>query len=60
MSVRAVEGHLVCMDIVRLPVVADGFGVGTASAMLIVDEREREDKNIDALEPRLANEGCQL
>ncbi len=55
--VSAVEGHLVCMDIVRLPVVADGFGVGTASAMLIVDEREREDKNIDALEPRLANEG---
>jgi nucleotide-binding universal stress UspA family protein len=55
--VRSVEGHLVCMDVVRLPVVADGFGVGTASTMLIMDERDREDKNIDALEPRLANEG---
>lgn len=55
--VRAVEGHLVCMNVVSLPVVADGFGVGTASAMLIMDEREREDKNIDALGPRLAKEG---
>ncbi|MBO9574570.1 MAG: universal stress protein [Sphingobium sp.] len=55
--VRAVEGHLLCLDVVRLPVVADGFGVGTASAMLIVDEREREDTNIDRLEPRLVTEG---
>jgi nucleotide-binding universal stress UspA family protein len=55
--VRAVEGHLVCLDVVQLPVVADGFGVGTASAMLIVDEREREDENVQALEPRLAGEG---
>ncbi len=37
--------------------VADGFGVGTASAMLIMDEREREDGNIAALEPRLVSEG---
>jgi nucleotide-binding universal stress UspA family protein len=55
--VRALEGHLLCLDVVRLPVVADGFGVGTASAMLIVDEREREDSNIDRLEPRLRGEG---
>lgn len=55
--VRAVEGHLVCLDIVRVPVIADGVGVGSASAMLIIDEREREDSNIDRLEPRLANEG---
>ncbi len=54
--VRAVEGHLVCLDVVQLPVVADGFGVGTASAMLIVDEREREDENVEALQPRLAGE----
>lgn len=54
---RAVEGHLVCLDVVQLPVVADGFGVGTASAMLIVDEREREDQNVETLEPRLAGEG---
>ena len=55
--VRAVEGHLLCLDVVRLPVVADGFGVGTASAMLIMDEREREDGNVERLRPRLANEG---
>lgn len=55
--VRAVEGHLVCLDVVQLPVVADGFGVGPASAMLVADEREREDKNVEALAPRLAGEG---
>jgi nucleotide-binding universal stress UspA family protein len=54
---RAVEGHLVCLDVVQLPVVADGFGIGGASAMLIADEREREDSNIDTLDPRIANEG---
>lgn len=55
--VRAVEGHLLCLDVVRIPAVVDGFGVGTASAMLIMDEREREDSNMEALEPRLAKEG---
>ena len=55
--VRAVEGHLICLDVVRLPVIADGFGVGTASAMLIMDERQREDSNIAALTPRLVSEG---
>lgn len=54
---RAIEGHLVCLDVVRMPVVADGFGMGGASAVLVMDEREREDSNIDRLEPRLANEG---
>ncbi len=54
---RALEGHMICMDVVQLPVVADGLGVGTASAMLVMDEREREDGNIDRLEPRLASEG---
>lgn len=55
--VRALDGHLVCLDVVGLPVIADGFGVGTATATLIVDERDQEDKNINALEPRLVNEG---
>jgi len=55
--VRALEGHLVCLDVVGLPVIADGFGIGTATAALIVDERDREDENINRLEPRLANEG---
>lgn len=55
--VRALEGHLLCLDVVRMPVIADGVGVGSASAMLIIDEREREDDNIDRLDPRLAGEG---
>jgi len=55
--VRAFEGHLVCLDVVRMPVVADGFGLGGASTALILDEREREDSNIERLDPRLANEG---
>lgn len=54
---RAVEGHLVCLDVVHMPVIADGFGVGGGSGVLIMDEREREDGNVERLEPRLANEG---
>ena len=26
--VRAVEGHLLCLDVVQMPVIADGFGAG--------------------------------
>lgn len=54
--VRAVEGHLLCLDVVQMPIMADGFGVGGAG-VLLMDEREREDRNVEALEPRLANEG---
>jgi nucleotide-binding universal stress UspA family protein len=54
--VRAVEGHLVCLDVVQMPIMADGFGIGGAG-VLLMDEQEREDKNIETLEPRLANEG---
>ncbi|MBB5987897.1 universal stress protein [Sphingobium lignivorans] len=55
--VRAVEGHLVCLDVVQMPVIADGFGVGGGAGVLLMDEREREDSNVERLEPRLANEG---
>ncbi|MBN8817215.1 MAG: universal stress protein [Sphingomonas sp.] len=55
--VRAFEGHLVCLDVVQMPVVADGFGVGGGTGVLLMDEREREDSNVERLEPRLANEG---
>jgi len=55
--VRAVEGHLICLDVVQVPVMTDGFGVGGGAGMLLVDEREREDGNVARLEPRLANEG---
>ena len=55
--VRAIEGHMVCLDVVQMPVIADGFGVGGGSGVLIMDEREREDSNVEKLEPRFANEG---
>ncbi|MBT2186303.1 universal stress protein [Sphingobium nicotianae] len=55
--VRAVEGHLVCLDVVQMPVIADGFGIGGAPGVMLLDERENEDGNVDRLEPRLANEG---
>jgi nucleotide-binding universal stress UspA family protein len=54
---RALEGHLVCLDVVRLPIMADGFGMGDPTGALIMDERDREDDNVARLEPRLANEG---
>jgi len=55
--VRAVEGHLLCLDVVQMPLVADGFGIGGGTGVMLMDEREREDRNVEALEPRLANEG---
>lgn len=55
--VRAVEGHLLCLDVVQMPVVTDEFGLGGGAGVLLIDEREREDSNVERLEPRLANEG---
>jgi nucleotide-binding universal stress UspA family protein len=54
--VRAVEGHLVCLDVVPMPVMADGFGVGGGVGVLLIDEREREDNNVTRLEQRLSQE----
>ena len=55
--VRTLAGHLVCLDVVPMPVVADGFGLGGAPGLLMMDAREGEDSNVARLEPRLANEG---
>jgi len=56
-ATRAVDGHLVCLDLLRMPVVVDAYGVGVGQAAVILDEREREDSHIGRLEPRLRNEG---
>jgi len=55
--VRAVEGHLLCLDVLMAPIIADGFGVGGGEGILLAEEREREDANVERLEPRLAKEG---
>ncbi len=53
--VRAVEGHLTCLDVAVTPVMADdGYG---AFEMLMLEERQREAANRATLEPRLAAEG---
>ncbi len=53
---RAVDGHLVCLDVVQMPIVADGFGAGDSAGLLLMDEREREDSNVSRLETRLGGE----
>ncbi len=55
--VRTVQGHLVCLDVVHVPMITDGFGMASAPAVMLMDERDSEDSNVDRLEPRLANEG---
>lgn len=53
--VRAVEGHLSCLDVAILPNIAgDFYG---ATAMLLEDERTRESTNKARLEQRLGHEG---
>lgn len=55
---RALAGHLTCLDVTMLPVLAgDIYGGGYGTAVLLDDEREREGKNKAALETRLAHEG---
>jgi nucleotide-binding universal stress UspA family protein len=50
---RAVTGHIVCLDLLRVPVVVDAFGAGASQAAVILDEREREDRLVDTLRARL-------
>ena len=59
--VRVLDGHLSCVDVSLLPVfVGDiyaGYYAGAAEAMLLQEERDREDTNRDKIEARLAREG---
>lgn len=56
---RALDGHLACVDVALLPVLAgdDYPGGGYAQAMILSDEEARESVNKAALEARLAREG---
>lgn len=53
--VRAVEGHLICLDVALIPdLIGDPYGVG---GLLLDEERAREGDNRQRLEQRLAVEG---
>jgi nucleotide-binding universal stress UspA family protein len=55
--VRAVDGHLTCLDVAAImPFVGEDVGV-SGGAMLISLEQEREAANRSKLEPRIAAEG---
>jgi nucleotide-binding universal stress UspA family protein len=54
--VRAVDGHLHCLDVSLLPPLPDCSFDGAADALLMTDERTREDANKAAIERRLGHE----
>jgi nucleotide-binding universal stress UspA family protein len=54
---RALEGHLMCLDVTQIPVIVGDYYSGTAEATLLADERQRETENRTKMEARLAHEG---
>lgn len=53
--VRAVQGHLICLDVATIPeLIGDGYGT---AELLMNDERQREAINRAGLERRLTVEG---
>jgi nucleotide-binding universal stress UspA family protein len=54
---KAVQGHLLCLDVLRMPVVVDAYGAGVGQAAVILDERDREDTNVTRLDERLKAAG---
>jgi nucleotide-binding universal stress UspA family protein len=55
--VRAVDGHLTCLDIVAPLVIYDGFVEAYAQGALLEDAAAAEQDNRNRLEPRLKVEG---
>ena len=55
--VRAVDGHLTCLDVVVPPVIVGDFVDAYAQTMLIEDAVDVEQTNRSRLEPRLKVEG---
>lgn len=54
--VRAMEGHLTCLDVSLMPAMAGSYATAQAEAMLLEDERAREAANRERIEARLAHE----
>lgn len=55
--VRALDGHLTCLDITMIPLLVDDFSGMAAGAMMLADERERGRANRQVLEADLGHEG---
>ena len=55
--VRALDGHLICLDVAVMPIIVGEFYAATVEAALLADEQVREDENRRRLEVRLAGEG---
>ena len=55
--VRALDGHLICLDVTVMPIIVGEFYAATVEAALFADEQVREGKNRQRLEARLAGEG---
>lgn len=53
---RALEGHLICLDVSVLPAVVGEFDAGYAQAMMLADEQARESENRKRIELRLTRE----
>ncbi len=54
--VRAIDGHLACIDVTPYPVIASDAFLGYADAAVVLDERESEARNKAALTDRLLRE----
>ena len=54
--VRAVEGHLRCLDVTVLPMLITDYYSGAGEGILLADERARESANKARLEERLRHE----
>lgn len=53
---RALTGHLACLDVVAVPALVGDPFAADASAILLEDERTREDGNVERLRERLGRE----
>lgn len=54
---RALDGHLICLDVAIAPVVVDDVAAGGMSAILLAEERTHEAANRSRMEARLQVEG---
>lgn len=54
--VRAVRGHLTCVDVVTIPVFVGDYLAAGGDALLLADEKVRESRNAIELKARLAHE----